>query len=71
MSTELKKHISQLIKDARIRQGLTQKELGEQIGVSESAVARYESGKLNMSFDILFKIADAMNLDIKIDLSQR
>ncbi|UFH54698.1 helix-turn-helix domain-containing protein [Spirosoma sp. KNUC1025] len=68
---QLKQDISKLIKETRIRKGLTQKELGALIGVSESAVARYESGALNMSTEVLFKIADAMGMNISVDLSEK
>lgn len=68
---QLKKNISQLIKEARIKKGLTQKELGALIGVSESAVARYESGNLNMSTEVLFRIADAMDLSLNISLNNK
>ncbi|MCX6218348.1 helix-turn-helix transcriptional regulator [Spirosoma sp.] len=67
----VKHSISQQIKEIRIRKGLTQKELGVKIGVSESAVARYESGTLNMSTEVLFKIANAMGMDLKIILTDK
>jgi UDP-N-acetylglucosamine 1-carboxyvinyltransferase len=71
MSEQLKKQISQLIREARIERGLTQRELGEKIGVSESAVNRYESGNLNMSTEVLYKIAEAMNLDLSVNFNKR
>lgn len=36
--------ISTAIKQARLKMGLTLKELGAKVGLSESAIARYESG---------------------------
>lgn len=41
------------IKDARNKSGLTQKQLGERLGVSESAVAQYESGQRVPKVDTL------------------
>lgn len=44
---DLKKNIGRLIAHARIIKGLTQKQLAERIGVSESAIGNYEaSGRL-------------------------
>lgn len=50
------------IKDARNKSGLTQKQLGERLGVSESAVAQYESGQRVPKVDTLQRIADALNI---------
>ena len=60
--------ISDLIK-IRIRKGLTQKELAKKIGSKQSAIARLESGRENISMDSLEKIAQAMGAKIKISIS--
>ncbi len=52
------------IKDARNKSGLTQKQLGERLGVSESAVAQYESGQRVPKVDTLQRIADALNIPL-------
>ncbi len=46
------------IRKLRKRQGLTQKELGEQIGVSQQIVSRMEQDRELISTDILLKLAD-------------
>lgn len=52
--------------EARIRRGLTQKDLAEKIGTKQSAIARIESGNANPSFAFLQKIAQALNSNLEI-----
>ncbi|GAB3701484.1 hypothetical protein GCM10027592_29650 [Spirosoma flavus] len=68
---DLKKRVGYLIKQARISRGITQKELGELIGASESQISRYESGNINISADAISKIANALNYDISINFTLR
>lgn len=58
--------ISHLI-EARIRKGLTQKELAKKIGTKQSAIARIESGNANTSLAFLEKIATAINSKLIIE----
>ena len=50
------------IKAARKKAGLTQKELGEKLGVSAAMIAQYENDKRNPKWKTLRKIADALNM---------
>jgi len=50
--------VSQLI-EARIKKGLTQKDLANKIGVKQSAIARVESGTSNPTLAFLEKITQA------------
>ena len=52
----------QRIKAARMKAGLTQKELGTKLGVSESFIAQYETDKRNPKKETLEKIADALDV---------
>lgn len=49
----------------RIRKlrGLKQKELAEIVGVSESSISQYESGKKQPSFEIALKLAEALDCE--------
>jgi UDP-N-acetylglucosamine 1-carboxyvinyltransferase len=53
--------IGGLIRDARRHKGMTQSELADHLGTSQSAVARIEQGKQNMSLDLLARIGDALD----------
>jgi UDP-N-acetylglucosamine 1-carboxyvinyltransferase len=68
--SEIRKKIGQLIRNARKEQGLTRKELGERLVITEAAVHKYESGRRNLSIEILNKIARAMRLKLKIGLEK-
>ena len=52
------------IREARKLAGLTQKQLGERLGVSESAVAQYESGQRVPKVDTLQRIAAALDIPL-------
>jgi len=45
---------------ARLKKGLTQKELAIKMGTKQSAIARLESGNVNPSIGFLEKIASVM-----------
>ncbi|WP_041258196.1 helix-turn-helix domain-containing protein [Fibrella aestuarina] len=57
---DIKQQVGAMIREARIRKGLTLKELGLQLGVSESVAARYEQGKQNLTIETLQKLATAL-----------
>lgn len=51
------------IKDARLRKGLTQSELGSLLGVQKSAVAKWECGTVvNIKRKILKQLADVLEI---------
>lgn len=51
-----------LIRQARKKAGLTQKELGELCGIAEPTIRRYELGKLNPKQETLKKIAKPLGV---------
>lgn len=53
--------IGTLIRDARRHQGLTQNDLAESLGTSQSAVARIEQGKQNLSLEMLARIGQSLD----------
>jgi len=62
--------ISKLI-SARIKKGITQKELAQKIGTKQSAIARFEAGNTNPSLDFLEKIAKVMGYKVDIVFSDK
>ena len=55
----------QLIKDARVRSGLTQAELGDMIGVTNKAVSRWEKGESFPDVGVLESLSDALHIEIE------
>lgn len=57
-------NIGKRIKEIRKQKGLTQKELGIRLGVSQAVIAQYESGKRNPKIETLRRIAEVLNVPI-------
>lgn len=60
--------ISDLIR-IRLKKGMSQKELAEKIGTKQSAIARLEAGRENISMDSLEKVCHALDAKLKICIS--
>ena len=60
---------SDLVREARRRAGLTQQELAERAGTTQSAIARLERGRTSPSFDLVLKLIKAagFRLDVALD----
>ncbi|UHG93263.1 helix-turn-helix domain-containing protein [Spirosoma oryzicola] len=67
--SEITEQVGNQIREARKRRGLTLKELGEKVGVSESVMSRYEKGKINFTVDSLQKISSELGTKLNINLS--
>ena len=57
-------NIGENIRQARQKAGLTQKELGEKLGVSQAAVGQFENDKSTPKIETLQKIATALNIKL-------
>ena len=57
--------------DARIASGMTQKELSGRSGVSQANISKIENGEYNPSVAVLRRLADAMDMDLKITFVPR
>lgn len=53
----------------RKKQKITQLELAKKIGTTQSNIVKMESGKQNFTIDILSKVAQALNKELKISIS--
>jgi len=58
--------VIQAILDARVKRGVTQKELAQKIGTKQSVISRLESGRANPSVAFLKKLAQALNSHLEI-----
>lgn len=52
------------IRDIRQARGMTQKELADRLGVNQSMISDYESGKVELSLTKAVKIADILECDL-------
>ncbi len=57
-------HVSENIKACRKKAGLSQKELGKKLGVSQQHIAQYESGKRLPKIETLMRLSRALGVDI-------
>jgi predicted transcriptional regulator len=55
----------------RQARGLSQRELAELVGTTQSAIARLERGGRPPRIDTLLRIADALDCDLVVDLKPR
>jgi len=53
----------------RSEHGLSQTALAKRLGMSQPAVARLESGEHNPTFPTLLRLADALGIELAIDIS--
>src|SRR3954469_22596718 len=64
MSEGYKGRIGNLIRDARTHRGLTQAQLAERLGTSQSAVNRIEKGQQNLTLETIARISEAVDSEI-------
>jgi transcriptional regulator with XRE-family HTH domain len=60
-----------LIREARLRAGLTQYELAEQTGRDRSVIARWEQGAVAPSLETLVELVRACGFQIPLELAPR
>jgi transcriptional regulator with XRE-family HTH domain len=59
------------VADRRKERGLSQADLAELVGTTQSAIARLESGGRPPRIDTLLRIANALEADLRIELLDR
>ena len=52
------------IKELRIKNGMTQKELGKKLGFSDNTITNYEKNKRDPDYDTLVKLANIFDVSI-------
>ena len=60
-----------LIREARLRAGLTQDELARRSGVQRSVIARWEQGAVQPGFDNMLEVIEACGFDLPLMLVPR
>ena len=66
MNGDVRQEIGKRLTDLRKKKGITQERLAEMTGFSQSNIWRIEAGKYSVGLDILAKIADALQCDVKL-----
>lgn len=57
-----------LIKEARLRAGLTQQELAERLSTSQSVIARWESNRRSPTFETVVRAIRACGLELEFSM---
>lgn len=62
--------IIRAILDARTKKGMTQTEIARRAGTTQSAIARFESGRTNPTLDFASRLSRAVGAKLEIRLSK-
>ena len=65
--TDSIENIGLMIRDERLRKGLTQEELGKRIGVGKAQISKIESGK-GLTIKTITKVLDALGMSASVIL---
>ena len=60
--------IADRVAEQRVAKGLSQRELAELVGTTQSAIARLERGGRPPRIDTLLRIAEALDCDLLVEL---
>jgi len=63
--------IADKVAERRVAKGLSQRELAERVGTTQSAIARLERGGRPPRIDTLLKIAEALDCELLVELVPR
>ena len=63
--------IADQVAQRRVAQNLSQRELAELVGTTQSAIARLEAGGRPPRIDTLLRIAEALDCDLAVELRPR
>ena len=64
MKRNISTFVGARIREYRKRSRLTQKELGEKVGVKHNTISSYENGTNEAEQEILFSIAEVLNVSV-------
>ncbi len=64
MKKEISKFVGSKIKEIRKKEGLTQKELGDKVGVKHNTISSYENGTNEPEQNILYSMASELGVSI-------
>lgn len=59
-----------IIKEARIRQGMSQQQLAEKVGYTQRAIVYWEKGQRRMTVESADKVFKALHISVRIGEEQ-
>jgi ribosome-binding protein aMBF1 (putative translation factor) len=59
--------VIEAVMSARLKKGISQKELAKRVGTKQSSIARFESGSYNPTLSFVQKLANAVGTKIKVE----
>jgi transcriptional regulator with XRE-family HTH domain len=62
---------AQIIREARLKAGLTQTELAARLGRDRAQVARWETGGQEPSFENLHAVVEACGFSLRVEIAER
>jgi transcriptional regulator with XRE-family HTH domain len=62
---------AQIIREARLKAGLTQTELAARLGRDRAQVARWETGGQEPSFENLQAVVEACGFSLRVEIAER
>ena len=57
----------EMLIEARVKKGFTQEQLAKKMGTKQSAISRFESGRVSPRWDFILKLTQALGARIKIE----
>ena len=63
---EQRRRLGKELMQLRAQSNLTQQELSEKANVTRANIAKIEGGKYSVGFDVLQRVAEALDADVKI-----
>jgi putative transcriptional regulator len=64
---EKRKNLAQILQSARVQKGISQAKLAEMVGINDKTVMRIENCLYSPNLDILYKLANALEIDLKLN----
>jgi len=67
---QMRKELIAAMAQKRRQSKITQEKIAGQIGVSKQAISKFESGTSSPTLDVVFRYAEALNIDLFSKLKQ-
>lgn len=57
-------HVAEVLKKARVKMGISQRALGQRVGVPQSHISKIEAGLVDLQASSLIELARALDLEL-------